>query len=375
MVAAVRATDPGVTPYFAAIDEPEVLRIYGSEVRWRIRQGDAASYRAAAQAINASRVKLVNLQHEFGLYGVWIDGVYQDHLRPFLETVHKPVITTLHTVPPEPSVSIADAVRTAARLSDKLVVMGKTAVDLLASSYGITENVALIPHGIPAIQPGGRIKAKAKLGLSGRLLISTFGLVDPRKGLEYMIEAFQAIIARHPTVIYLIAGQTHPELVRHEGERYRDQLAKQIQRHELQGHVRFVNEYMDIQDIIELLHATDVYVTPYLDPQQVTSGTLVYAMGAGKAIVSTGYLHANEALAGGRGILVGFRDSGQLAQAVNSILDRPALKRSLERRAYAYAKDMAWPKAGVRWLTLMREVLARSASMRQVAEGGGLLRA
>jgi glycosyltransferase involved in cell wall biosynthesis len=371
MVAAVMAADPRVRTNFAAIDEPGVVRLYGDDVRWRIRQGDAHSYRAAARAINASPVNVVNVQHEFGLYGYWVDATYQDHLRPFLETLHKPVVTTLHTVPTEPSTSISDAVRSAAKVSDELVVMAKTAVDLLASSYGIKENVTLIPHGMPAVEPNGRNEAKAKLGLRGRTLISTFGLVDPRKGLEYMIEAMPAVLRRHPTTVYLIAGQTHPELVRREGERYRSQLVDLVQRLKLQSHVQFVDEYMDLPEIIDVLHATDVYVTPYLDPQQVTSGTLVYAMGAGKAIVSTRYLHAREALADGRGVLVGFRESRQVARAVNSVLDQPSLKLALERRAYAYAKDMAWPRAGERWLTLMREVLARHAAVRHIAGGGG----
>jgi glycosyltransferase involved in cell wall biosynthesis len=228
---------------------------------------------------------------------------------------------------------------------------------------------------MPAVGPNGRNKAKAKLGLRDRTLISTFGLVDPRKGLEYMIEAMPAIIKRHPTGTYLIAGQTHPELVRREGERYRGQLADLVQRFKLQSHVLFVDEYMDLPEVIDLLHASDVYVTPYLDPQQVTSGTLVYAMGAGKAIVSTRYLHAVEALAEGRGVLVGFRDSRQVARAVNGILDRPSFKRALERRAYAYAKDMAWPRVGLRWLTLIHEVLTRHEALRHVAGGGSRFRA
>ena len=370
MVAAVKAADPTVTAFVAAIDEPGVVRIYDSSVRWRITQGDELSFRAAAQTINASHVSIVNVQHEFGLYGYWIDGGYRDQLRPFLEALRKPVITTLHTVPTQPSVSIRDAVRDAADLSDEIVVMGKMALDLLASSYGITESVTLIPHGMPAVQPNGRVPAKARLGLGGRLVISTFGFIDPRKGLEYVIDALPAIIERHPTATYLIAGQTHPELVRREDERYRTQLTEQVRRLKLQSHVRFVDEYMDLDQIIDLLHASDVYVTPYLDPQQVTSGTLAYAMGAGKAIISTPYLHAREALADGRGILVGFRDSGRLAKEINSIIERPWLKRSLERRAYAYAKDMAWPRAGERWLTLMRQVSVRHASIQHVIGGG-----
>jgi beta-1,2-mannobiose phosphorylase / 1,2-beta-oligomannan phosphorylase len=355
-MAAVKAADPTITTRIAAIDEPNEVRPYGSEVRWRIQQGDVESYRAAAAGINASNVDVVNVQHEFGLYGTWADGVYTDHLSPFLRDLDKPVVTTLHSVPPEPSPSMRDAIRSIVALSDRTVVMADAAVGLLAARYGISEAVTVIPHGMPAIEPHGRVRMKEKLGVAGRTLISTFGLVDPRKGLEYMVEAMPAIRAAHPSVLYLIAGQTHPELIRRDGERYRNQLLAEVERLGLKGHVSFLDLYLAQRDIIELLLATDVYVTPYLDPQQITSGTLAYALGAGKAIVSTGYLHAVEALAEGRGLLVGFRDAPQLAAAVGSLLDDPAKKRALETAAYAYAKDMAWPRAGERWAELMHQV-------------------
>lgn len=361
-MAAVRAADPAITTRVASIDEANALRPYGSEVRWRIRQGDASSYRAAALEINASNVDVVNVQHEFGLYGTWANDVYEDHLEPFLDALRKPVVTTLHSVPPHPSPSMREAIRTIVRMSDETVVMAEAAVSLLSDRYGVSRSVTVIPHGMPAIEPHGRNRMKHKLGVAGRTLISTFGLVDPRKGLEYMIEAMPAIRAKHADVLYLVAGQTHPELIRRDGERYRNLLNETVERLQLKGHVSFLDLYMSQRDIIELLLATDVYVTPYLDPQQITSGTLAYALGAGKAIVSTRYLHAIEALANGRGLLVGFRDPNELAAAVTSVLEQPELKRSLETASYAYAKDMAWPRAGERWAELMHELLGRSNS-------------
>ena len=346
LMAAVKAADPRVTCRIAAIDEPNAIRLYGDEVRWRIRQGDASSYRAAAEAINRSSVNIVNVQHEFGLYGTWNDGVYEDHLRPFLEALRKPVVTTLHTVPPEPTASMRDVVRAAAQMSDAIVVMADTAVGLLADRYGIAQVPVVIPHGMPAIKRNGRGRMKNKLGVPGRTIISTFGLVDPRKGIEYMIEAMPAIVARHPATLYVIAGQTHPELRRNDGEKYRNQLVETVKRLGVQDHVSFIDEYMAQRDIIELLLASDVYVTPYLDPQQITSGTLAYALGAGKAIVSTAYLHAKEALADGRGILVPFRDPPALAEAVISVLDHPDRRQALERASFAYASDMSWPRTG-----------------------------
>jgi len=366
LMAAIKAADPRVRFRVAAIDEPNEVRPYGGEVRWRIRQGDASNYRVAAEAINRSNVDIVNVQHEFGLYGTWKDDVYDDHLRPFLETLRKPVVTTLHTVPPDPTPSMRQAISSAVKLSTATVVMAEAASDILAGTYGIAEVPVVIPHGMPAIQPHGRVRMKQKLGVPGRTIISTFGLVDPRKGIEYMIEAMPAIVAGHPAALYLVAGQTHPELRRHDGETYRNHLVETVKRLGLENNVSFIDEYMAQRDIIELLLASDVYVTPYLDPRQITSGTLAYALGAGKAIVSTAYLHAREALADDRGILVPFRDSAALADAVNSLLEHPERKQALERAAFVYASDMSWPRTGEHWLALMRLVAfssrARSGS-------------
>jgi len=366
LMAAIKTADPRARFRVAAIDEPNEVRPYGGEVRWRIRQGDASNYRVAAEAINRSNVDIVNVQHEFGLYGTWKDDVYDDHLRPFLETLRKPVVTTLHTVPPDPTPSMREAISSAVRLSTATVVMAEAAADILAGTYGIAEVPVVIPHGMPAIQPHGRVRMKEKLGVPGRTIISTFGLVDPRKGIEFMIEAMPAIVAGHPAALYLVAGQTHPELRRHDGETYRNHLVATVKRLGLENNVSFIDEYMAQRDIIELLLASDVYVTPYLDPRQITSGTLAYALGAGKAIVSTAYLHAREALADDRGILVPFRDSAALAEAVNSLLEHPDRKQALERAAFVYASDMSWPRTGEHWLALMRLVAfssrARSGS-------------
>ena len=363
LMAAVKTADPAVRCIAAAIDEPNAARAYGPEVRWRIRQGDRESYRGAARAINESSADVVNLQHEFGIYGVWRDGVYEDHCVPLLEELTKPVITTLHTVLPKPEPQIREVVRRIADRSTRIVVMAETAAHLLADVYGVARRPDVIPHGMPAIVPHGRHRLKRQLGMEKHTILSTFGLVDPRKGLEHMIAAMPAVLARHPNVLYLIVGQTHPELQRKEGERYRNQLAAQIESANMADHVRFVNQYLTQREIVDYLLATDVYVTPYLDLNQITSGTLAYALGAGKAIVSTRYLHAAEALGDGRGLLVDVRDSAGLAQAVLAILGDGALKAELERRAYQYGKEMAWPNVGRRVLALTREVLDRTTQL------------
>ncbi len=364
--AAVKAADPSVRLSFAAIDEPSAARAYPNEVRWRMRQRDAASYRAAASAINDSRVEVVNVQHEFGLYGVWDENGYADHLRGFLEQLRVPVVTTLHTVAPDPEPWMREAVRSIAERSSAVVVMAETAAALLATDYGVATPPTVIPHGMPAVEPRGRRRLKRELGMVGKALITTFGLVDPRKGLEHMIEAMPAIVAAHPNTLYLIVGQTHPELLKQAGEHYRNGLIAMVERLGLAGHVAFVNQYLTQREIVDYLLASDVYVTPYLDLNQITSGTLAYALGAGKAIVSTRYLHAKEALADGRGILVDLRSPDQLARAVNSILDDPTRKRELEQKAYAYGKEMAWPAVGRRHFELMRDVL-RDHGMQRTA--------
>ncbi len=367
IMAAVKAADPTVRCSVIAIDEPNSARAYTAEVKARIRQREPDTYRAAATLINDSSVDVVNIQHEFGLYGVWKDGVYEDHLRPFLLELRKPAVTTLHSVVPDPSPSMRDAVRSIAEHSDELVVMAHTAARLLKSDYGIAKTPVVIPHGMPAIEPRGRHALKRRLDMTDHTIVSTFGLVDPRKGLEYMIGAMPAIVAEHPDALYLIVGQTHPELLKQRGEEYRNTLERAVEDLGMSQHIAFVNEYLTQRAIVDYLLASDVYVTPYLDPNQITSGTLAYALGAGKAIVSTPYLHAVEALADGRGIVVPFRDSSAIAQAVQRILADPALKVSLEARAYAYGRETAWPVVGRRVLALMQHMIEPTRNGRLVA--------
>src|SRR6266542_1568335 len=260
--------------------------------------------------------------------------------------------------PPRPEPWMLEAIRGAADRSAAIVVMSATGARLLRETYGISKVPIVIEHGMPVIQPHGRRRLKRALAMEDRSVISTFGLVDPRKGLEYVVEALPAIVARHPRALYLVIGQTHPELLKRQGEAYRNSLIETARRVGVTDQLRFVNEYLTQGEIVEYLLASDVYVTPYLDPGQITSGTLAYALGAGKAIVSTPYLHASEVLADDRGTLVPFRDAGAIADAVSGILGDPLRKRALEERAYAYGRATTWPAIGAQVLTLMRHVAA-----------------
>jgi glycosyltransferase involved in cell wall biosynthesis len=239
--------------------------------------------------------------------------------------------------------------------SNRIVVMAERARSLLIDDYNVPPSkVCVVPHGVPPVEPRGRTRVKDQLDLTDRTIITTFGLVDPRKGLEYMIEAMQTVRHYDPQALYLIVGKTHPELVRREGETYRRQLWQLVVDLGLERHVNFVDEYLTQTQIVEYLLASDVYVTPYLDPKQITSGTLAYALGAGKAIVSTPYPHAVEVLSVGRGILVPFRSHSERAEATLRILGDPLLKHQLEREAYAYGRDTAWPRIGERMLEILQ---------------------
>ena len=368
---AVREADPRVRVQWAAIDEAESIHPYGPEVRWRIRQGEPATYRRVAEQLNESRADVVCLQHEFGLYGIWGEP-FEDHLVGFLEALQKPLVVTMHSVLPEPSSSVREAVRRIG-LNSEVVAMAEVARQLLIERYGLDPpRVHVIPHGVPVVEPRGRRRLKEWLGLTGRTIISTFGLLDPRKGLEYMIRAMEAVAARHPDSLYLIVGKTHPELVRKAGEAYRRELYELVKARSLQRQVAFVDEYLTQRQIVEYLLASDVYVTPYLDPNQITSGTLAYALGAGKAVVSTRYPHASEVLADGRGLLVDFRDELQLAEAVTRILGDPDYKQRLEQKAYEYGREMAWPRVGERMLRLMRSMSAEWLKRAQPVALAGL---
>ncbi len=355
---AVRAAAPSVRCSVIAIEEPDAHRSYDPVVTGRIVQGDVTSYRDAAAAINASGVDVVNVQHEFGLYGVHRDGVFEDHLVAFLEELRCPVVTTLHTVLARPEDWMRASVREIVALSTETVVMVETAAELLRRVYGISRPVRVIPHGMPAVGSCGRPRSKEELGLGGRTVLCTFGLVDRRKGLEYAVAALPRIAARYPEALYLIVGQTHPDVVRREGEWYRERLRELVERLDLAEHVRFVDRYLTQREIVDHLAATDVYVTPYLDPDQITSGTLAYAMGAGRAIVSTPYLHAREALADGRGILVPFRSSDAIADAAGALLADDQWRRRMGRAVAAYSAGTAWPIVGGLVLDLLRSAAA-----------------
>lgn len=324
-----------------AIDEAGAEeRVYPRNVVLRLQQDDPASYRRIARAIDAHPAEVLDVQHEYGLFG-GTDGSWFVDL---IEEIEKPVVVSLHTVLPAPTETHRAMTRRICRRADAVVLLSQTGRKILIDAYGIEPTkLHVIHHGVPDVRFRSTHEAKARFGLGNRRVISTFGLISRGKGLEYGIEAMRSIVERHPDALYLILGQTHPSVRRHEGETYRHELADRVASLGLQNNVKLVDKYLAFEELLAYLEATDIYLTPYLNPVQIVSGTLAYAVGLGKAIVSTPYLYAEELLADARGLLTPFRDSGALANALGALLDDPWLRRAIERRAYRFGRQMTWP--------------------------------
>ncbi|MCX6798605.1 MAG: glycosyltransferase family 4 protein [Candidatus Diapherotrites archaeon] len=334
---------------------------YPKQVNLQIQQDDHDSYFRAADKLNKSKkTKVVCIQHEFGLFG----GAYGDYLIPFLEELEKPVVTTFHSIlpgDPRPERHRKYVVKKICQNSAKVVSISGYGKEILVQKYGVpADKIVVIPHGVPEIPFRQEEKAKAELGFKGRKVLSTFGLMSRHKGIHYVIKALPRIVEKHPDVLYLVIGETHPQVRKTEGERYRNSMKKMLNKLDLRGHVKFENRYVSLEEICKYLQATDVYITPYYDPSQISSGTLAYAVGAGKACVSTPFLHAKDILRHGRGILVPFKSSSAIASSVNRILDDNLLRRKLERSAFNYTRGWTWPSVAETYIELFRGVAKRN---------------
>jgi glycosyltransferase involved in cell wall biosynthesis len=324
-----------------AVDEPGGdVRRYSPQVVARLQEQDRASYSEIAARINQHPSELLNIQHEYGLFG----GERGEWLVDLLRQVEKPIVLTLHTILPEPDETMLRVTRSLCDFASVTVALSETGRHLLETVYKIDPvKLRVIHHGVPDVPFRSTDTAKASFGIGQRMVISTFGLINRGKGLEYAIEAMHDVVKRHPEALYLILGETHPVVRRNEGESYRESLQASVRELGLENNVKLIDKYLDFEELVSYLEATDIYLTPYLNPVQIVSGTLAYAMGCGKAIVSTPYLYAKELLAHGRGFLTEFRDSASIAQWLNALLDDPSLRRATERRAYRFGRQMTWP--------------------------------
>lgn len=324
---------------------------YPDEVRFVCDDGDPAAYRRAADFLNLANVDAVSLQHEFGIFG----GPAGGHVLELLRSLRVPVHTTLHTVLAQPSADQRQVMGEVIRLSARLAVMTEHGRTLLRTVYGVAdERVDVIPHGIPDMEFVDPAFHKDRFGMEGAHVLLTFGLLSPNKGIEHVIAALPEIVARHPATRYVVVGATHPHLVRHEGERYRMRLERLAEDLGVAGHVEFHNRFVDMDELLAFIGAADIYATPYLNPDQITSGTLAYAFGCGKAVLSTPYWHARELLAEGRGVLVPFRDSAAIAREVCRLLDDDARRHAMRKRAYLLGREMIWPRVARRYAEAFR---------------------
>ncbi len=337
-----------------AIDEPGgEVRMYGPEIVARLLEQDRESYAYVASVINAHPADLLNIQHEYGLFG----GERGEWLVGLLKLVEKPVAITLHTILPDPDEQMLGVTRDLCANVGAVIALSETGKRLLEDVYGISgELIRVIHHGVPDVPFRPTDIAKASFGVGQRMVISTFGLINRGKGLEFAIDAMRDVVKVHPEALYLILGETHPVVRRQEGESYRESLQGKIREYGLQNNVTLIDKYLDFDELVNYLAATDIYLTPYLNPTQIVSGTLAYAVGCGKAIVSTPYLYAEEVLAHQRGFLCAFRDAASIAATITALLSDPALRRSTERRAYRFGRQMTWPHVAADYGRLFAEL-------------------
>lgn len=323
------------------VNDPDSIYDYPEQVRLELEQDELASYERAADFLNFNGNDLVCLQHEYGIYG----GAAGKYILTFLRKLKMPLVTTFHTVLRDPDADQRAVLDEIARLSDRLVVMSELASELLRDVYGVPgEKIDVIPHGVPEMPFMDPNYFKDKFGTEGKSVLLTFGLLSPNKGIENVIQALPAILARHPNVVYIVSGVTHPHLRRREGERYREELTALAERLGVSSQVIFNNRFVSAEELIEHVGAADIYVTPYRQEAQVVSGTLAIALGAGKAIISTPYWHARELLADGRGVIVPFDDPNSIAEAALRLLEHDADRHAMRKRAYLHSRETTWPK-------------------------------
>jgi glycosyltransferase involved in cell wall biosynthesis len=361
------AATPDTDCFVGAVNDRVQGYDYPPRVRFELLEKDLDSYRRAADFLNFNNADVLSVQHEFGIYG----GPAGSHLLALLKEVRMPVVTTLHTILRDPNPAQRKVMDELIRRSDRLVVMAQKGAEILLETYQVPESkLDIIPHGIPDMPFVDSSFYKAQFGVEGRKVLFTFGLLGPGKGIEHVIQALPEIVRQHPNVVYLVLGATHPQLVAREGERYRLSLERLADDHGVKDHVIFYNRFVSADDLKEFIGATDIYLTPYLNEAQVTSGTLAYVFGAGKAVVSTPYWHAQELLANDRGVLVPFRNSEAIATGVCDLLNDPQRLNRIRQDAYTMGRAMIWPETAKRYLDSFQHARAdRKATSRAAFAG------
>jgi glycosyltransferase involved in cell wall biosynthesis len=355
---AVSAACPDTESMIVAMTDHGHSYAYPPVVRIQVRDEHIDDYRRAADELNAWGADAVCLQHEFGIFG----GESGVHILTLLSRLKMPIVTTLHTVLCEPSAMQRRVLTDIAGLSSKVIVMAEKARDLLRSGFEVAaEKIELIPHGIPDAPYCSPDAAKSRLGFAGKSTILTFGLLSKNKGIEVMIDAMPAILSRQPNAVYVVLGATHPHLVRDQGEAYRESLLARVRERGVENSVVFLDRFVDKPTLLDFISMCDVYVTPYLTESQMTSGTLAYSFGMGKAVVSTPYWHARELLADGRGVLVPFNDVASLAAEISGLLTDDARREAMRLRAYASSRSMTWERTAANYSAVFEAARCEAA--------------
>jgi glycosyltransferase involved in cell wall biosynthesis len=342
------AAEYGVGRLFAIpVNDPESSYEYPERVRLELEQEDLASYERAAEFLNFNGNDLVCVQHEYGIYG----GVAGGHILTLMRKLKMPVVTTLHTVLRDPDPYQRMVLEEIAQLSDRLVVMSEQAAQFLREVYLVpNEKIDIIPHGVPDFQFMDPNYFKDRFKCDGKSVLLTFGLLSPNKGIENVIRALPAILAKHPNVVYIVSGVTHPHIRRREGERYREELQALAEQLGVSPNLILVNRFVSAEELVEHVGAADIYITPYRQEAQIVSGTLAIALGAGKAIISTPYWHAKELLADRRGVIVPFENPDAIADAVLHLLDNDGERHAMRKRAYLHSRETIWPKTAQKYM-------------------------
>lgn len=363
---AVEAEDAGSQISIIALENPALLHIYALPVTEIINQRDKSDYLKTARKINKSKTDIIHLQHEFGLFG-GMDGGY---ILDLARSLTKPLIVTFHTVLLTPSESQKKIIQELTRLSRKVIVMDKIAKNRLEKIYGLNlQNLSIIFHGAPIIDKADIKVSKHAIGYPDKFIMLANNLLSRNKGIEYGIDAVAKAVSKIPNLLFLVVGETHPLVKAEEGESYRNELISQVKRLGLSKNVVFKNKYVSQDELKTILSAADVYVTPYLDPQQISSGTLSYAIGAGKACIATEYVYAKQMLSQNKGIIVPFRDSDSIAKALIDLYKNPAKKLQIENQTQSISKNMSWAKVAKKHLRVYKKVASEQNSLsRRVSE-------
>jgi glycosyltransferase involved in cell wall biosynthesis len=344
--------DP-IERFVIAMNDYEQTYDYPGEVKLTIRQEHQRDYVKAAKFINISGADLCILEHEFGIFGGQ-SGIY---ILPLLHRLEIPIIVTLHTVVKAPSYNEKAVIQEICKMANKIVLMSDKAIEFLTIIYNVPkEKIVFIKHGVPDIQ-FNQEQSKKEFHLENKKVLLTFGFLSRNKGIETVIKALPKVVEEFPEVFYLILGKTHPNVLRHSGEEYRNYLQLLIKSLKMENHIFFLNEFINQKELFKYLSAADMYITPYLNEAQVTSGTLSYAVGVGSAGISTPYWHAQELLAEGRGRFFNFNDSKELSMILMELLDKPDLLKDLRKKAYDYGRKITWPKIGGEYITLCEKII------------------